>query len=103
MKFCTPVQLQNLLTQIAREFPSTKIEWNPLQSGVCILWVTLNGRHFELDYHPTRGTGVSEDFETTPPFIGPDEGFDSLDEAVARFKSLLADAALGNKPSPPDY
>jgi hypothetical protein len=95
----TPVELQKLVGYIASAFPSAKVEWDPLSSGVCILWVTLNDRNFELDYHPTQGTGVSENFEDTPPFIGHDEPFDSLDEAVERFTELLASAARGERPA----
>ena len=46
-----------------------------------------------MEYSPTRGTGVSENFDDTPPFIGHDVAFDSLDEATNHFKSLLAEAA----------
>ena len=64
-----------------------------LPSGVCFLDVWFGRRNFELEYHPTQGTGVSENFDDTPPFIGHDVAFDSLDEAAEHFKSLLADAA----------
>ena len=88
----TPAQLQNLVTDIVRDFPAAQIEWDPFPSGVRVLYVTLNGRDFELEYNPKRGTGISENFDDTPPFIGHDVAFESLDEAAAHFKSLLADA-----------
>lgn len=88
-----PKQLQRLISGILEEFPRAQIEFDPLPSGVCLLDVWYGRRNFELDYHPTQGTGVSENFDDTPPFIGSDKAFDSLDEAVGHFKSLLADAA----------
>jgi hypothetical protein len=94
-----PVQLQKLVTEILQEFPSAQLEWDPLSSGVIILCVSLNGRDFELDYSPVRGTGLSENFDDTPPFIGHDEAFGSIDEAIRRFKELLASAARGESPS----
>ena len=97
----TPVPLQNLVTEIIRDLPSAQIELDPFPSGVCVLYVTLDGREFELDYSPTRGTGVSENFEDTPPFSGHDEAFDALDAAVTRFKELLASAAREEKKSSP--
>ena len=97
----TAVPLQHLVTEIIRDFPSAHIELDPFPSGGRVLYVTLNGREFELDYSPTRGTGVSENFEDTPPFIGHDAAFDALDDAVTRFKELLASAARGEKKSSP--
>ena len=95
----TPTQLQELVTEIIRVYPTAKFEFDPLPSGVCLLYVVLNGREFELDYSPHRVTGVSENFEDTPPFIGHDEVFPTVGEAVVRFKSLLSDAALHAAPS----
>lgn len=94
----TPHQLQALVSDIINNHPSAQFEYDPLPSGVCILAVTLNGREFELDYHPKNGTGVSENFADTPPFIGHDELFVSLDDATARFKALLTDAVLHGDP-----
>ena len=95
----TPIQLQNLVTEIVRDFPSAHFEFDPFPSGVRVLYVTLEGRDFELEYNPKSATGVSENFEDTPPFIGHDEAFDSLEEAVERFRELLASAARGEKAS----
>lgn len=92
-----PLQLQRLVGEIVREFPASIIRWNPLPSGVCVLNVSSNGRDFELDYSPAEGTGVSENYSDTPPFVGHDEVFESLDVAVDRFKTLLASAARGEK------
>ena len=75
------------------QFPQAQIDFDPLPSGVCWLNVWFGRRNFEMEYSPTRGTGVSENFDHTPPFIGHDEAFDSLDEAASHFKALLADAA----------
>jgi hypothetical protein len=88
----TPKRLQQLLSEIASEFPEATIHFKPLPSGVCWIDVWFGRRNFEMEYSPTRGTGISENFDDTPPFIGHDEAFDSLDEAAERFKSLLADA-----------
>ena len=97
----TPIQLQTLVVEIVRDFPSAHVEWDPFSSGVGILYVTLKGREFELDYSPNQGTGVSENFGDTPPFIGHDQAFDSLDEAISRFKELLDSAARGETKSSP--
>ena len=87
-----PKQLQHLIAEILDEFPQAQIGFDPLPSGVCWLNVWIGRRNFEMEYHPARGTGVSENFDDTPPFIGHDAAFDSLDEAASHFKSLLADA-----------
>lgn len=88
----TPLPLQDLIADIVHTYPSAQLEFDPLPSGICFLWVTLNDRNFVIEYDPKRGTGVSENKEDTPPFIGHDEAFDSLEAAVQRFKVLLADA-----------
>jgi hypothetical protein len=88
-----PKQLQQLVTEIMDEFPQAQLGFDPPPAGVCWLNGWFGRRNFEMEYHPTRGTGVSENFDDTPPFIGHDTAFDSLDEAASRFKSLLADAA----------
>ncbi len=88
----TPLQLQDLVTEIVHTYPSAQLELDPLPSGVCFLWATVAGRNFVLEFDPKQGTGVSENLPTTPPFVGHDHGFDSLDEAVNRFKQLLAQA-----------
>ena len=88
-----PKSLQRLVVEIMDEYAQAEIDLDPLPSGVCWLNVWFGRRNFELEFSPTRGTGVSENFDDTPPFIGHDTAFDSLDEAVAHFKSLLADAA----------
>ena len=87
-----PEKLQQLVAQIMEQFPLAQIDFNPLPSGVCWLNVSYGRRHFELEYSPTRGTGVSENFEDTPPFIGHDQAFDSIDQGINHFKSLLVDA-----------
>ena len=96
-----PSQLQVLIAEVLRDYPAASLNFDPLPSGVCFLRVTLGRREFVIEYHPTQGTGVSENFEDTPPFIGHDEAFDSLDEAVAHFKSLLTDAARTEADHPP--
>ena len=97
----TPPQLQNLVAQILRDFPAAQMEFDPYPSGVCVLNVALAGRQFELEYNPASGTGVSENFTDTPPFIGHDEGFDSLDAAAGRFLELLASADRGEAKASP--
>jgi hypothetical protein len=88
-----PVLLQDLIADVARAHSSAQFEFDPLPSGVCFFWAALNGREFVIEYHPTQGTGVSENFDDTPPFVGHDEAFPSLEAGIARFKALLADAA----------
>src|SRR5437867_4213843 len=88
-----PKEIQQLIGASLEGFPQTRIDFEPLPSGVCWLNVWFGRRNFEMEYSPTRGTGVSENLDDTPPFIGHDAAFDSLDEAAQHFKSLLADAA----------
>ena len=87
-----PYILQELVSDIVHTYPDARIDFAPLPSGVCILATSLHGRDFELDYNPKRSTGVSENFQDTPPFIGHDEVFDTLEAGIVRFKSFLADA-----------
>lgn len=89
----TPQEIQNLAGEIAHLDFCRRLELHPLPSGVCFLRVTIGLRNFVLEYHPTDGTGVSENFHDTPLFVGHDAAFDSLDEAIGRFKSFLDDAA----------
>ena len=89
----TPEKLQQLVAQVMEQFPEAHIDFNPLPSGVCWLNVGYGRRHFELEYSPAQGIGVSENFADTPPFIGHDQAFDSIDEGIKHFKSLLADAS----------
>ena len=106
-----PIQLQDLIADVVHTYPSALLDFDPMPSGVCFLWLTLNGRQFVIEYDPKRGTGVSENCPDTPPFVGHDQAFASLDDGIARLKSLLADAActeaatssnfaLNDKPSP---
>jgi hypothetical protein len=88
----TPKKIQDLIGDIAHLHPDGRLRYAPLPSGVCFLWVSIGHRNFVLEYHPTEGTGVSENVADTPPFVGHDEVFDSLAAAVVRFKALLADA-----------
>ena len=93
-----PVEMQNLVAEIVRTYPSAHIDFDPLPAGVGFLSVTVGDRDFEIEYDPKRGAGVSENFPDTPPFIGQDEAFESLAAAITRFKSLLAEAAR-NEPA----
>jgi hypothetical protein len=76
-----------------RSFPGAQLEFDPLPSGVCFLRVTLHERNFVLEYSPTQGVGVSENFPDTPPFVGHDFAFDRLAEGVVRFREFLQSAA----------
>lgn len=93
-----PVEMQSLVGEIARTYPSAHIDFDPLPSGVSFLYVTVGERDFEMEYDPERGVGVSENFPDTPPFIGHDEAFDSLAAGIERFKAMLAEAAR-NEPA----
>ncbi|PYJ79807.1 MAG: hypothetical protein DME22_24900 [Verrucomicrobia bacterium] len=84
--------LQRLIAEIAEQHPAARIEFDPLPSGVCFLDVWIGERMFDLEYNPKRGVGVSEIKNDTPPFTGHDHVFTSLDEAVAFYKRLLAEA-----------
>jgi hypothetical protein len=88
----TPEKIKQLIGEIMDEFPQVEIEFEPLPSGVCWINVWYGRRNFEMEYSPSGKTGVSENFDDTPPFIGHDAAFELLDKAVEHFKSLLADA-----------
>ncbi len=87
-----PRQLQDLISELAHDYPSAVLEFSPLPSGVCFLWTSLHGRDFVIEYDPKRGTGVSENFSDTPLGVGHDEAYDSLDEAITHFKNLMGSA-----------
>lgn len=92
----TPRQIQDLVADVVHLHPSAQLELDPLPSGVCFLWVTIGDRQFVLEHSPAApemGTGVSENLPDTPPFVGHDHAFNSLDEAVACFKQMLVNAA----------
>jgi hypothetical protein len=88
----TPTEIQDLVADVVHRHPSAQIELDPLPSGVCFLWVALEGREFVLEHDPKRGTGVSENHSNTPLFAGHDRAFDRLSDAVAKFQSLLVSA-----------
>jgi len=88
----TPQHIQDLVAEMVHLHSSAQLELDPLPSGVCFLWVTIGRRNFVLEHDPKAGTGVSENFPGTPPFVGHDEAFTSLEDAVSRFKSLLREA-----------
>jgi hypothetical protein len=88
----TPEKIQNLIGEIAHMPACGRLELSPLPSGVCFVRVTIGRRNFVLEYDPKAGTGVSENFPSTPPFVGHDEAYASLEDAVRHFKSLLHDA-----------
>jgi hypothetical protein len=89
-----PREFQDLIAEVVHAYPSAKLEFDPLPSGVCFLWVEIGERNFVIEYGPRDGTGVSENFPDTPPFnIGHDRAFDSLAEGIQDFKRLLAEAA----------
>ena len=87
-----PREIQDLVSDVAHLYPAAQFEFDPLPSGVCFFWASLNGRNFVIEYHPRGETGVSENFPDTPPFVGHDNTYTSLKEAAARFKALLTDA-----------
>jgi hypothetical protein len=88
-----PSEIQDLISRIVRTYPAAKLEFDPLPSGVCFLWVTLHERNFVLEYSPRQGVGVSENFPDTPPFVGHDMAFEKLADGVAKFNELLQSAA----------
>ena len=88
----TPQQIQDLIGEIAHLPACRRLELNPLPSGVCFVRVTIGHRNFVLEYDPVAGTGLSENFHDTPPFIGHDAAYASLDEAINQFRTLLQDA-----------
>jgi hypothetical protein len=88
----TPQQIQDLVAEMVHAYPSAQLELDPLPSGVVFLWLTIEERNFCLEYHPTQGTGVSENLADTPAFSGHDHGFDSLDKAIEFFKQMISKA-----------
>jgi len=89
----TPLQIQDLVAELVHAYPSAKLEFDPLPSGVCFLWLTVAGRNFCLEYHPRQGTGISENLPDTSPFSGHDQVFNALDPAIDFLKQIVARAA----------
>jgi DNA-binding XRE family transcriptional regulator len=79
-----------LVETLAQQFPDARIEVDgPASTGgaffVNVMW---HGRHVVIQYRPARGYGVSA--ESTPGFgEGPDEVFQSKEDALARASQLL--------------
>jgi hypothetical protein len=96
----SPVQLQDLIATVAHRHPSAQLEFDPLPSGVCFLWVTVAERNFVLEYNPKEGAGVSENFPDTPLFVGHDHAYESLDPAVQHFLKILAEAEQAERTAP---
>jgi hypothetical protein len=88
-----PRELQELVGEIARAYPSAHIDFDPLPSGVCFLWATVADRNFVMEYDPKRGVGVSENTAETPAFVGHDEVYPTLTVGIERYKAMLAEAA----------
>src|SRR5687767_14399087 len=93
-----PRELQDLVADVARTYSSAYIDFDPLPSGACFLWVTFANRKFVIEYDPNRGTGMSENSDEGIGFVGHDGAFDSLAVAIERFRSMLAEAAR-NEPA----
>jgi hypothetical protein len=89
----TPDKIKDLVGAATDICPDARLKFQSLPSGVSFSRVGIGRRHFVLEYHPVEGTGVSENFDDTPPFVGHDAVFKSLDQAIEHFKSLLASAA----------
>ncbi|HEV7402805.1 MAG TPA: hypothetical protein VGO11_07770 [Chthoniobacteraceae bacterium] len=88
-----PIVLQDYVAELVHSYPSAELQFRPLPSGVCFLWITLLERNFVLEYDPKRGVGVSENLPTTPPFVGHDEAYPNLEDGLKKLRSLLRDAA----------
>ena len=88
-----PPQIRDLVAEVVHAYPSAQMELDPLPSGVCFLWVTLRGRNFVIEYHPVHGTAVSENKPATPPFVGHDRVFSTVEDAARHFRQLLFEAA----------
>jgi hypothetical protein len=84
-----PIVLQDFVAELVHSHPSAQLQFRPLPSGVCFLWVTLRERNFVLEYDPKRGVGVSENLPTTPPFVGHDDVYPNLEEALKKLRSFL--------------
>jgi hypothetical protein len=78
-----PRQIQDLVSETVHTYSDAQIELDPLPSGVCFLWVTVNGHNLVLEFHPVEGTGVSENTADAVPFAGHEHFFPKLDEAIS--------------------
>jgi len=88
-----PVMLQDFIGELVHSHPGAQIEFRPLPSGVCFLWVTLRERNFVIEYDPKEGAGVSENLASTPPFVGHDHFFPNLEDGLKKLRSLLREVA----------
>lgn len=89
----TPDEIKGLMSAVTDICPDASLRFHALPSGICFVRVAIGRRHFVLEYHPVEGAGISENLDDTPGFVGHDDVFKSLPEAVEHFKSLLASAA----------
>ena len=88
-----PIELQDFVSELVHSYPRAELQFRPLPSGVCFLWITLRERNFVLEYDPKRGVGISENLPTTPPFVGHDEAYPKLEDGLNKLRSLLRSVA----------
>ena len=87
-----PPRLLTLIQELRQIPPQLAMDLRLLPSGVAFLNVYPSGRELVLEYHPTEGSGVSENTDNTPPFdVGHDEIFPSLELAAERLVQRVRD------------
>ena len=85
-----PPRLLTLMQELRQISPQLAMDLRLLPSGVAFLNVYSGGRDMVLEYHPTDGTGVSENTDSTPPFhVGHDEVFPSIELGADRLVQLV--------------
>jgi len=79
-----------LIQELRQIAPQLAMDLRLLPSGVAFLNVYAGARELVLEYHPTEGTGISENTDNTPPFhIGHDEVFPNIELGADRLVQLV--------------
>ena len=88
-----PPRLLSVIQDLRQIAPQTALDLRLLPSGVAFLNVYAGRREFVLEYSPSRGVGVSENHDDTPPFdIGHEHVFDTVEPAAEQLLALVREA-----------
>ncbi len=88
-----PAAIIVLLEQLRTRVPTARVALQTFDYGGTALDVDIGARSFELFCGPFSGNGVSETYDTTPPFTAHDQYFETPESATAHFLSLILAAA----------
>ena len=88
-----PPRLLSVIQDLRQIAPQIALNLRLLPSGVVFINVHADHREFVLEYSPSRGVGVSENHDDTPPFdIGHDHAFDTVEPAAEQLLALVRES-----------